>query len=132
VKDASSQFENMIRKKIGSGHKGIVALDVSKFFNPGDKIYKSKNDLELVFSINQMMDKFIEENSNIWERVYSRRCRSIIGTIVRFSFMSVAEERNLLVTTSQWGLNPRQSVSDADERVLTNLVTKLDDGSWTG
>jgi len=46
--------------------------------------------------------------------------------------MSVAEERNLLVTTSQWGLNPRQSVSDADERVLTNLVTKLDDGSWTG
>lgn len=79
-----------------------------------------------------MMDKFIEENSNIWERVYSRRCRSIIGTIVRFSFMSVAEERNLLVTTSQWGLNPRQSVSDADERVLTNLVTKLDDGSWTG
>lgn len=132
VKDASRQLEKIIRKKIGSGHKGIIALDVSKLFNPGNKIYPRKNDVELVSSINQMMDRFIEENSNDWEKVYSRRCRSIIGTIVRFSFMSVSEGRNLLVTTSQWGLSPRQGVSDADERVLTNLVAKLDDDSWTG
>lgn len=132
VKDASSQLEKVIRRKIGSGHKGIVALDVSKLFNPGDKIYPKKNDLELVSSINQMMDNFIEEKSKYWEKIYSRRSRSIIGTIIRFSFMSVSEDRNLLVTTSQWGLNPRQGVSDADERVLMNLVTKLDDESWNG
>lgn len=132
VKDASSQLEKIIRKKSGSGHRGVVALDVSKLFNPGDKIYPRGNDLELVSSINQMMDRFIEESSNYWEKVYSRRSRSIIGTIIRFSFMSVSEGRNLLVTTSQWGLNPRQGVSDADERVLTNLVTKLDDDPWTG
>jgi hypothetical protein len=129
VKDASNQLEKIIRKQTGSGHKGIVALDVSKLFNPGDKIYPQTNDLELVSSINQMMDKFIEENSKYWEKIYSRRSRSIIGTIIRFSFMSVSEVRNLLVTTSQWGLNPRQGVSDADERVLMNLVTKLGDES---
>jgi hypothetical protein len=129
VKDASSQLERIIRKNIGWGHRGIVGLDVSKLFNPGDKIYLKKSDLELVSSINKMMDRFIEENFSYWEKVYSRRCRSIIGTIIRFSFMSVSEERNLLVTTSQWGLNPRLGVSDADKRVLTNLVTKLDDSS---
>ena len=125
VKKASSQLESILKKQHGSGHRGIVALDVTKLFNTGDKIYVSDNDSQLITSIDQKMDQFIEENSKIWQRLYERRSKKIIGTIIRFAFMCTSESRNLLVHTSQWGMNPRRGTSDSDEKVQELLASNL-------
>ncbi len=126
VKKASSQLENLLRKQLGSGHRGVVALDVSKILNPGDQIYISRNDGQLMRSVDELMRSLIDRYSPLWERVYERRSKKVIGTIVSFAFMSTSEERNLLVHTSQWGLNPRQGISQTDDRLERELVSMLE------
>lgn len=122
---ASSQLETILKKQIGSGHRGIVALDISKILNPEGKIFVSNNDPELLDSIDRLMDNFIKEYSKIWQRVYIRRNKKIIGTIIRFAFMSTSEARNLLVHTSQWGINPRLGISRSDEDIQRLLAANL-------
>ena len=125
VQKASRQLEEILKEKVGSGHRGIVALDVSKIINPQDQLFVSNNDSDLLESVEQMMDKFIKEYSSIWQRIYMRRNRKIIGTIIRFAFMSSSEARNILVHTSQWGVNPRLAISTSDENIQRFLATSL-------
>ncbi|MDF1678923.1 MAG: hypothetical protein P1U32_09560 [Legionellaceae bacterium] len=128
TRKASTQLERVLKQKIGSGHRGIVALDVSKIFHSGDQILVKKDDAELLSTIDYLMDQFISTHSDLWESVYARRDRKIIGTIIRFSFMCSSEERNLLVQTSQWAINPRHAVSHADEQLQRDLVTAIKSG----
>jgi hypothetical protein len=122
VRKASRQLEMILSQQVGSGHRGVVALDVSKILNRGDQIFVARNDEELLASVNRIMNQFIEEHSQVWERVYERRHRHIIGTIIRFSFMASSEARNLLIHTSQWAINPRLGVSTSDEQIVTILA----------
>ncbi len=125
ARKASSQLETILAGEVGSGHRGIVALDVSKILNRGDRIFVTRNDTELLASVDRIMDQFIEEHSHIWQRVYERRHKKIIGTIVRFSFMASSEARNLLVHASQWAMNPRLGVAPSDEQIQRQLVATL-------
>lgn len=125
ARKASSQLETILAGEVGSGHRGIVALDVSKILNRGDKIFVTRNDNELLASVDRIMDQFIEEHSHIWQRVYERRHKKIIGTIIRFSFMASSEARNLLVHASQWAMNPRLGVATSDEQIQRQLVATL-------
>ncbi|WP_281915946.1 hypothetical protein [Caldimonas thermodepolymerans] len=125
VRKASSQLEGLLAGQVGAGHRGIVALDISKILNRGDKIYVARGDNELLASVDRMMNQFIQEQSEIWQHVYQRRNKKIIGTLIRFSFMATSEARNLLVHTSQWALNPRLGVSHSDDQVLRQLVATL-------
>lgn len=125
IRKASSQLETLLAKDIFSGHRGIVAIDISKILNRGDKIFVARNDGELLASVDRMMDQFIAQYSQIWQRIYERRPKKIIGTIIRFAFMASSEERNILVHTSQWAMNPRLGIAAADDQVLRELVTTL-------
>jgi len=125
ARKASSQLETILVGEVGSGHRGIVALDVSKILNRGDQIFVTQNDNELVASVDRIMDQFIQEHSHIWERVYERRHKKIVGTIIRFSFMASSEARNILVHASQWAMNPRLGVATSDEQIQRQLVAAL-------
>ena len=125
ARKASNQLERIVAGEVGAGHRGIVALDVSKILNRGDKIFVSRNDSELLTSVDQIMNDFIEEHSHIWQRVYERRHKKIIGTIIRFSFMASSEARNLLVHASQWAIVPRFGVAASDEKIQRQLVATL-------
>ena len=125
ARKASSQLETILSGEVGYGHRGIVALDVSKILNRGDQIFVTQNDDELLASVDRIMDRFIEEHSHIWQRVYERKHKKIIGTIIRFSFMASSEARNLLVHASQWAMNPRLGVATSDEQIQRRLVATL-------
>lgn len=125
ARKASRQLETVLAGEVGSGHRGIVALDVSKILNRGDKIFVTRNDSELLASVDRTMDQFIEEHSRIWQHVYERRHKKVIGTIIRFSFMASSEARNLLVHASQWAMNPRLGVATSDEQIQRQLVATL-------
>ena len=125
ARKASGQLETILAAEMGSGHRGIVAMDVSKVLNKGDKIFVTRNDNELLASVDSMMDQFIQKHSHIWQRVYERRQKKVIGTIIRFSFMATSEARNLLVHASQWAMNPRLNISTSDEQIQRQLVATL-------
>ncbi len=125
ARKASCQLEKTLAEEVGSGHRGIVALDVSKILNRGDKIFLAQDDGQLLASVDRIMNRFINDYSPIWQRVYDRRHKKIIGTIIRFSFMASSEARNLLVHASQWGMNPRLGITTSDELIQRQLVTKL-------
>jgi len=127
VRKASNQLDKIIKKQVGSGHRGIVALEVTKVLNIGDKIYVSNCDSTLVKSIDTMMDEFISQHFVIWQELYKRKNKKIIGTVVRFSFMSTSESRQLLVHTSQWALNPRLGISSRDNDRLRFMATNFND-----
>ncbi len=85
----------------------------------------TRNDHELLASVDRIMEQFIEDHSHVWQRVYERRHRKIIGTIIRFSFMASSEARNLLVHASQWAMNPRLGIATSDEQIQKQLVAML-------
>lgn len=125
VRKATKQLETILKKKVGAGHRAMVALDISKIFNEGDKILVKDTEAELLSSVDAFMDQFIQRYHHEWEKVYERRDKKIIGTLIRFSFMSSIEEQNILVHTSQWGLNPKLGVLSADIELQKMLVNKL-------
>jgi hypothetical protein len=125
VRKASGQLEALFEKAVGSGHRGVVALDVSKILNRGDKIYVARNDSELLEGVDRMMSDFISRYSPVWERVYERRHQKVIGTILRFAFIASSETRNILVHTSQWVMNPRLGIASGDLDIQRKLVTRL-------
>lgn len=125
VRKASSQLEEAFKKRMGSGHRGIVALDVSKILNSVDRVYVRENDEHLLQSIDSLMNDLIERFAPVWQKIYARRDRKVIGTIVRFAFMSISEERGLLVHTTQWGLNPRERTSRHNEKIQQELALSL-------
>lgn len=125
VRKASSQLETILAGETVSGHCGMVAMDISKILNRGDMIFVTRNDDELTASVDSIMDQFIREQSQIWERVYQRRPKSIVGTIIRFSFMASSEARNILVHASQWAVNPRLGIDAHDEQLQRKLAITL-------
>jgi len=125
VRKASRQLEEVFKKKAGAGHRGMIALDVSKILNPGDRIFVRENDAHLLQSVDRLMNDLIERFAPVWQRVYERRDRKVIGTIARFAFMSTSEERNLLVHTAQWGVNPRVGTSGQNEKIQEELASAL-------
>lgn len=128
ARKASSQLESLLAREVGSGHRGIVAMDISKILNWGDKIFVARNDSELLKSIDRTMDQFIAEHSHIWQRVYERRHKKVIGTIIRFAFMASSEARGILVYASQWAMNPRLGIAATDEQIQRQLVSALVSG----
>lgn len=125
ARKASSQLEVVLAREFDSGHHGLVALDVSKILNRGDKIYVARNDDELLASVDRQMNQFIEQHSNIWQRTYQSRHKKIFGTIVCFSFMATSEARNLLVHASQWAVNPRHGITESDGLIQQELAALL-------
>lgn len=125
VRKASSQLERILENEGGADCRGIVALDISKILNRGDKIFVASNDETLLASVNHLMGQFVKARAPIWERVYERRNKKIIGTIIRFSFMATSEARNLMVHTSQWAINPRLDIAKRDFQILRQLVAEL-------
>lgn len=123
---ACDQLSHVLDTEVGSGHRGIVAMDVSKLLNRGDMIYVAAGDESLVSSVQRMLDNFIEKNASLWGRVYARKHRKIVGTLFRIAFMATSEARNMLVYSTQWGLSPAPHISSADFAVLKTLATTLD------
>jgi hypothetical protein len=125
ARKASRQLEELIARKVGAGHRGIVAIDVSKILNKGDQIYVGRNDDELAASVDFQMDQFIREKSQIWQTIYERRCKKIIGTFIRFAYMAISKDRNILVHTTQWAMNPRLGIAESDEQIQRLLAARL-------
>ncbi len=119
---ASEQLEVLLKNKVGSGHRGIVAIDITKILDPKDRF---ENDAHLEDSADRIMDQFIEDHSHIWQRVYDRRQKKVIGTIIRFSFMTISDARRLRVHATQWAMNPRHGISASDDALLRALVTAI-------
>lgn len=127
IRVATKQLENVIAKQTGSGHRGVVALDISKILTIGNQILVSEDDDSLIKTIDAIMERYIKENHHVWENIYERRSKKILGILVSFSFMSSSKDRNLLVHTTQWGVNPKNIISPIDETALRKLALNLKD-----
>lgn len=125
VRKACAQLETHLGAQIGSGHRGMIAIDITKIINRGDQLFVSRNDQELIDSTQRMLDDFIRSHAELWQRIYASKNRKIIGTIFRLTFMATSEARRLLVHTTQWALSPRADVQQADFDVQTRLVESL-------
>jgi hypothetical protein len=125
VRNARDQLAQVLNSKIGSSHRGIVAIDFTKVLNEGDKLLVKENDTLLQESTAQIMDLFIRQYSSQWEKVYKSKTKKIIGTMLRFSTMATSENRSLLVRVSEWGINPRLGIKPTDEEMLRYLETEL-------
>lgn len=126
IRDASNQLKKVISGKIGSGKRGLIALDVSKLINPEFNLLVQPTERSLLNSLSMLVGDFISDNNHIWNKVIREKSNKIYGVIIRVSVMGVSEDRNLLVTCSQWGLNPRNDAKEIDNLLLRELAKSLD------
>lgn len=125
IRRGTDQLERAFRGRLGSGFRGLVAIDISKVFTSGNEIFARANEDELRGSLNLLMDRFIDENCRIWETIYQRRSRKILGAIFRYSFVSSSEADGLLITTDQWALNPALRCTDSEKNTLRRIAGVL-------
>ena len=125
IRRATNQLERALRERLGSGLRGLVAIDISKVFTSGNEIFARSNENELRGSLDQLMDRFINENCRVWETIYQRRSRKILGAIFRYSFVSSSESDELLITTDQWALNPALRCTEAERNTLRQIAGML-------
>lgn len=126
VRDASSQLDKQFQKHSQDFTSGLVAIDFSKFLSPGDELFRATTELMLMRRLHKKMDWFILQNNRIWNRVYERRTDCILGTLLRFSFMCVSDADQLLIYTSQWGINPRDGLPSGRLAMLRQLAECMD------
>lgn len=122
---ATRQLEALLKHKVGSGHRGIVSVDASKILTKGDEILPVRSEPDLLATADAIINLFHRQCEPIWEMVYARRDKKIIGTIFRFAFMAAVEDRESLVRTSQWVVLSRRGVTPADQLVQEELSAKL-------
>lgn len=125
VRKAISQLEKILNQRVGAGHRGLVALDVSKILQDGSQILVRKNDSELSNTIGHIAELFVKDYSPIWQKVFENKNQKIIGVIFRTSYMATSEERNLLVHVSDFGMNPRLGIRQADHELQKNIALLL-------
>ena len=125
VRKACNQLKNVFAKNIGSSHRGLVALDVSKILNNGDGLLVRENDAELYKTVSNITESFIKDHSEIWQRIFSEKHQKIIGLILRTSYMAISEERNLFVHVADYGVNPKNGISESNSALQRSLVEAL-------
>jgi len=126
VRDASSQLDKHFQEQSQVFRFGLVAIDFSKLLTPGDELFRATTGLMLMRRLHKKMDWFILHNNRIWNRIYERRSSNILGTLLRFSFMCVSEADQLLIYTSQWGVNPRDGLPSSEMNMLKQLSKCMD------
>ena len=125
IRDASKQLDKALKGKIGSNHRGLISIDISKIFNPEFKLLVKENDITLQNHISLIMDSFIKDYSHIWQNILETKNKKIVGVLIRVSFMGVSEERNLLSSCVQWGLNPKNGIPESDDNNLQQMAEIL-------
>lgn len=126
VRDAANQLQKAFKNKIGSNHKGLIAIDISKIFNPDFMLLVKANDTELHQHISLTMDAFISKYSHKWQNILKNKNKKIVGVILRISLMGVSEERNLLVSCVQWAINPKNGISNQERNNLMQMAKILE------
>ncbi len=79
IRDACNQLEKTLNKKLGSGHRGLVAVDFTKVLHKGDKLLVKDDDSSLQQAITGIMNLFISNHSNEWEKVYKSKHKKLLG-----------------------------------------------------
>jgi hypothetical protein len=126
VRDASKQLEKAFKRNLGSAHKGVVAIDISKLANDGSKILVKPNEDTLRADMARHIEHFIEQQRHQWEKVYRKRGKKIMGTLVRLSTMASVEEQSLPTVATEWVVNPRDHLPEEDQNFLQQLASALD------
>lgn len=125
LRKACSQLQETFKTEIGSGHRGIVAMDVSKILNPKGDLLVAKDDAELTRTLARLLQDFANKHSGLWQRVYAEKSRKIIGTVFRLSCLATSEARKMAVQCSQWAVSPRADATTADVQIQKRLVEAL-------
>ncbi|MCJ8503220.1 hypothetical protein [Desulfatitalea alkaliphila] len=127
IRKAANQLDKQLNKKVGkkikTGNKGLVAIDFSKMLHSGDQLLVKANDVDLLNSVGKITETFIAQFSNQWNRIFETKNNRIIGTLVHFSTMATSQARNLLVTVSDWGVNPKVNTSHFNNSLLSEIAT---------
>ncbi|MCT6721696.1 hypothetical protein [Acidovorax sp. K2F] len=125
LRKACSQLQDTFNAEIGSGHRGIIAMDVSKILNPKGELLVAKDDTELKRGLVRLLQDFSDKHSNLWQRIYAEKSRKIIGTVFRLSCLATSEVRKMSVQCSQWAVIPRADATAADVQLQERLVEAL-------
>jgi hypothetical protein len=129
IRKAANQLDKQLSKRVGkkinTGNKGLVAIDFSKMLHSGDQLLVKADDIDLLNSVQKITETFIAQYSNLWNRIFGTKNKRIIGTLVHFSTMATSEERKLLVTVSDWGVNPKVNTSHYNNSLLSSIATSI-------
>lgn len=126
IRDASRQLGKAFKRNPGSAHKGLVAIDISKLANDGSKILVKPDENTLRADMARHIENFIKQQRHQWEKVYRERDKRIMGTLVRLSTMASVEEKKLPTVATEWIINPRDRLPEADQNFLQKLASALD------
>ncbi len=123
IKSAFKQLERKYKNPVRARHRGIIAIDISKLFNPEFMLYVQPNAASLQHALSQIVDGFIEKNEKLWQ-VW--RNNKTIAVLVRVGIMSINREKeDLLTYCEQYGLTPINTSGSRNIETARRLAEAL-------
>ncbi len=127
INKACQQLTTTLRKHPQIGQRGLIAMDISKLITrpPPNFLLVTEFENQIDNYSKAMLDEFIRANSSIWQQTIQSQDERIIGALLRLQIVATSREKNTPIYVAQWGINPRLNVGLDDQRLMKDIVTRI-------
>lgn len=127
ISKACKQLKTTLEKHPQIGQRGLIAIDISKLITqpPPNFVFETEFESQIDEYSKLMLDEFIRANSSIWQETMKSHDERIVGTLLRLQIVATSREKNTPIYVAQWGINPRLNISLDDQRLMKDIVTRI-------
>ncbi|MES2932742.1 MAG: hypothetical protein V4805_04565 [Pseudomonadota bacterium] len=127
ISKACKQLQRTLEMHPQTGQRGIIALDISKLVTPPPPKYILEVAVESEIGpyTNHIVDNYIRDHAYVWQQKFLNQDSRIIGALLRLSCIATTKDRRAYIYVQQWGINPRNNATLDDQRLMKEMVNKL-------
>ena len=124
ISDARDQLVERYKKRKRSGlTTGLIALDLTKIFNPNLSVAKDEPDRTMMARIGDDMDSLTERYRRVWDRVRNKRTA---GVLYRYGEVAWSESHRTISWNYKYAVTPITCGSSARVEIIRLIQKALD------
>jgi hypothetical protein len=123
ISKAFSQLEGRYKRSGGADARGIVAISITKFLNPEQRLLVVKTKEELRDKIDGVVERFIRANEHHWQSGFGEKT---LGVLASFQASAVVEGENHLLTNCHYiGANNTVAGGPSARELFVEMMQKF-------
>lgn len=125
LKKACQQLVKAFDHRPRTRNRGLIAIDVSKIIRPPHTILETRTNQEIDAAAGRILSRIVDEYLEEFQHRLHPTDRRIIGLMIYFTSVAVANEDQLFINVSKWTVVRRRNAGPSDLRFLERLPSLL-------
>ncbi len=123
IKTAFRQLEEKYQNPQRLRYRGLIAIDITKLFNPDFLLYERDDAEALNSGLGRIVDGFVARHARLWQK---GRNKKTIAVLVRLAIIGVNKAKNNMFTyCQQFGVTPLNHVGERNIETARDLTQVL-------